>query len=201
MSSRATRTRNAILDAAGRLWLERGLHGVGLEEVAAAAGVTRRTIYLHFGNKSELLLAYVHRSEEEAGLPQLVGQMATAQTARELFEVLGRVQVEYVPKIFPGLRLVHAARLGDPAAAAIWDDRMLARRTVFRALATRLSERGELDPSLSIDDAVGLLWVLTSPQMYEFLVVDGGWDIERYRAHIVRLLGRALLAGAPESAG
>ena len=193
LSSRSRRTREAILEAAGRLWLERGLHGVGLEEVAAAAGVTRRTIYLHFGGKSDLLLAYVHRSEEQAGLPRLVAEMASAPNGRELFEVLGRVQVEYVPKIFPGLRLVHAARAGDPAAAAIWDDRMRARRAVFRALATRLSEQGELDPELSIDDAVGLLWVLTSPQMYEFLVVDGGWDLERYRAHIVRLLCRALL--------
>jgi hypothetical protein len=70
---------------------------------------------------------------------------------------------------------------------------MEARRSVFRILVTRLQELGELDPALSIEDATDLLWVLTSPHMYEYLVVDGGWDLERYRRHVVRLLGRALL--------
>ena len=68
-----------------------------------------------------------------------------------------------------------------------------ARRTAFRAVASRLSEMGSLDPALSLDDAVGLLWVLTAPHMYEFLVVELGWSLERYRGHIVRLIRRALL--------
>jgi len=97
------------------------------------------------------------------------------------------------------MRVVHAARASEPAAAEVWDDRMCGRRTVFRAVATRLSEMGRLDPALSIDDAVGLIWVLTSPHMYEYLVVDGGWSLERYRAHIVRLLNRALLVSGPIS--
>lgn len=192
-SSRAERTRVAIIEAAGRLWTERGLHGVGLEEVAAAAGVTRRTVYLHFDGKAALLLAYVHHSEAGAGLPDLVSAMSAAATPAEIFEVLGRVQVEYVPKVYPSMRQVHAARVGEPAAAQVWEDRMRGRRTVFRALATRLSEMGALDPALTVDDAVGLIWVLTSPHMYEYLVVDLGWSLERYRTHIVRLLGRTLL--------
>jgi hypothetical protein len=91
------------------------------------------------------------------------------------------------------MRLVHAARAGEVAANEVWEDRMRARRALFRRLATRLSDMGELDPALSIDDAVGLFWVITSPHMYEYLVVDGGWSLERYRAQIVRLLSRALL--------
>jgi len=192
-SSRADRTRTAIIEAAGRLWMERGLHGVGLEEVAAAAGVTRRTVYLHFGSKPALLLAYVHRSEAGAGLPSLVAAMTTAATPGEMIETLGRIQVEYVPKVFASMRLVNAARSSEPAAAEVWDDRMRARRTAFRAVASRLSEMGSLDPALSLDDAVGLLWVLTAPHMYEFLVVELGWSLERYRGHIVRLIRRALL--------
>ena len=70
---------------------------------------------------------------------------------------------------------------------------MEGRLRVFRVLVTRLKEMGELDPALTIDDATYLLWVLTSPHMYEYLVIDGGWDLERYSRHIVRLLGRALL--------
>ena len=70
---------------------------------------------------------------------------------------------------------------------------MAGRRTVFRMLAEGMREREELAAELSIDDAVMLIWTLTSPQMYEYLVVDGGWSLARYRKHIVRLLRRALL--------
>lgn len=52
---------------------------------------------------------------------------------------------------------------------------------------------GAIDPALDVEDAVGLRWVLTAPHMYEFLVVDLGWSLERYRGHIVRLIRRALL--------
>lgn len=176
--------------------MERGLNGVGLEEVAAAAGVTRRTVYLHFGSKAALLLGYVHHSEASAGLPGLVAAFAAATTPEAIFELMGRIQVEYVPQVYPSMRVVHAARAGEPAAAEVWEDRMRERRTVFRRLAGRLSQMGALDPALSIEDAVGLIWVLTSPHMYEYLVVDGGWSLERYRGHIVRLLKRSLLRPA-----
>lgn len=192
-SSRTERTRTAIIEAAGRLWLERGLHGVGLEEVAREAGVTRRTVYLQFKNKSALLLAYAHYSEAGSGLPGLVATMLAATTPDEIFEALARAQVEYVPLVYPSMRLVHAARGSDEAANEVWMDRMQARRRVFRILVTRIAEIGALDPALSIDDATDLLWVLTTPHMYEYLVVDGGWALDRYRSHIVRLLNRALL--------
>lgn len=53
--------RAAILDAAWRLFIERGTASVGLEEVAAEAGVSRMTVYSHFGGRAELLGAVVER--------------------------------------------------------------------------------------------------------------------------------------------
>ncbi len=70
---------------------------------------------------------------------------------------------------------------------------MRRRRATFRLVAARIQAQSRLDPRLSLDDAVMLIWVLTSPHMYEYLVVDGGWSLKRYRAHIVRLLRQALL--------
>ena len=57
MSSRRQRTRSNILDSALRLLVERGYHGVGKEEVARDAGVSRQALYQHFKSKSELLVA------------------------------------------------------------------------------------------------------------------------------------------------
>ena len=57
----AQETRNAILDAAERVFLERGVSHTSLAEIAAAAGVTRGAIYWHFANKSDVFDALFER--------------------------------------------------------------------------------------------------------------------------------------------
>jgi AcrR family transcriptional regulator len=48
-----------ILDAAGRLFYEEGIHATGVEAIAEAAGVTKKTIYDRFGSKDALIAAYL----------------------------------------------------------------------------------------------------------------------------------------------
>jgi TetR/AcrR family acrAB operon transcriptional repressor len=57
----AAETRNAIIDAAERVFSARGVSHTSLEDIAKAAGVTRGAIYWHFKNKSELFTAMVNR--------------------------------------------------------------------------------------------------------------------------------------------
>jgi TetR/AcrR family transcriptional regulator, regulator of autoinduction and epiphytic fitness len=47
-------SREAIVDAAGRLFLERGFGAVSMDELAEAAGVARRTLYNQFASKEEI---------------------------------------------------------------------------------------------------------------------------------------------------
>jgi AcrR family transcriptional regulator len=54
-------TADKILDAATPLFYRRGLGAVTLDEIAAAANVTKRTLYYHFPTKDELVVAYLHR--------------------------------------------------------------------------------------------------------------------------------------------
>jgi AcrR family transcriptional regulator len=49
------RTRTALLDAAERLFFERGWEGTSLGAVATDAGVTKQTLLRHFGSKDGLL--------------------------------------------------------------------------------------------------------------------------------------------------
>ncbi|MGF0116257.1 TetR/AcrR family transcriptional regulator [Promicromonospora sp. Marseille-Q5078] len=48
-----------ILDAASRLFYARGLHAVGVDTIAAEAGVTKKTLYDRFGSKEALEVAYL----------------------------------------------------------------------------------------------------------------------------------------------
>ena len=60
----ALETRERILDAAERVFQQKGVSRTSLNEVAAAAGVTRGAIYWHFQNKAELFDAMILRVVE-----------------------------------------------------------------------------------------------------------------------------------------
>lgn len=62
---RADRRRLEIALAAGRLFAERGYAATRLEDVAAAAGVTKPIVYRHFGSKKGLYLTLLRRHEED----------------------------------------------------------------------------------------------------------------------------------------
>jgi AcrR family transcriptional regulator len=59
----AARNRAAVLDAAGRLFAERGVDSVSMDEVAAAAGVGKGTLFRRFGDKAGLATALLDARE------------------------------------------------------------------------------------------------------------------------------------------
>src|ERR1700751_1530390 len=50
-----------VLDAARKLFLERGFEGASIDEIAQAARAGKQTIYARFSNKRELFIAMVTR--------------------------------------------------------------------------------------------------------------------------------------------
>lgn len=58
-------TRDAVLDNAARLFVEQGYGATSLDEVAAAARVTKGAIYHHFSNKAALMTALIDRLERD----------------------------------------------------------------------------------------------------------------------------------------
>jgi len=55
MPRSAQRTRTRILEAAYRLFRRQGYNRVSMDEIAAAAALTKRTLYHHFRSKDQLL--------------------------------------------------------------------------------------------------------------------------------------------------
>jgi AcrR family transcriptional regulator len=60
-------TRERVLQAADRLWGEKGVRGASLDDIAHAASVTKPTVYYYFPNKSALFTAVVCSVLEEHG--------------------------------------------------------------------------------------------------------------------------------------
>ena len=60
------RTRQRILDAAYGLFRRKGFTRAGMDDIAAATGVTKRTLYHHFESKDALLAAVLDAQHELA---------------------------------------------------------------------------------------------------------------------------------------
>lgn len=61
MPKPAAETRGRILDQAYELFYRRGFARVGMDEIAEAARVTKRTVYYHFTSKDDLLAAVLEQ--------------------------------------------------------------------------------------------------------------------------------------------
>jgi AcrR family transcriptional regulator len=66
MTAKAEETRNRILDAALRLFRERGFAETTMRDVAGEAGVATGAAYYYYRSKEELVLAFYVRTEQEA---------------------------------------------------------------------------------------------------------------------------------------
>jgi len=64
----------SILDAATRLFIERGLDGTSMYDIAAELGVTRTAVYYYFKNKEAILAALTDSVTRQAG--QIATQFA-----------------------------------------------------------------------------------------------------------------------------
>lgn len=78
MPRSAAVTRKRILDAAYVEFRRKGFARVGVDEIAAAAKITKRTLYYHFDSKDTLLAAVLERQHELAVLAwdQFSGELA-----------------------------------------------------------------------------------------------------------------------------
>jgi AcrR family transcriptional regulator len=172
---------------------ERGFHGVGLEEVALEAGVSRQAVYLHFHSKTGLLLALVDHVFKTEAPAELVSGWARASTGLDALEAAIAFHAAYEPRVYRFARVLHAARREEPAADAAWRNRMRARRANYRRVAELLARDGVLIQTWSVKEAADLLWALTSLHMFEYLVIESHWSIQRYKRHLRTVVYRALV--------
>ncbi|NKY28418.1 TetR/AcrR family transcriptional regulator [Nocardia gamkensis] len=104
------RTRATILEAAEPLLYERGLDGVGMTELCARLGVSKETLYRHFGTKDGLVRAVLEARGEKVGA-WLAGAVESAgdDPAEQLAAVFDALGEWYSQPAFRGCAMVNAA--------------------------------------------------------------------------------------------
>lgn len=87
--------RDEILDAAARLFADRGYPGTGVDDIGAAVGITGPSVYKHFPSKDAILVAIGRRS----ALRLEAGAMAAALVTSDPAELLDLLVDSYVRAI------------------------------------------------------------------------------------------------------
>src|ERR1700760_1998718 len=102
-------SREAIVEAAEHLFMERGFGAVSMDELAEAAGVARRTLYNQFASKEEIfreMLARLSSQLEQAFPPSI----ETKGDVEDLLRLVGReiLKLHKYPQYLGFLRMVAA---------------------------------------------------------------------------------------------
>ena len=92
MATRSKDTKRRIIDAAYGLFYRNGFARAGVDDIAAAAGITKRTLYYHFASK-DALVAAVLALQHELALAQIQG-WARRMTGDPL-AVVGKLFAEF----------------------------------------------------------------------------------------------------------
>ncbi|MFE9312738.1 ScbR family autoregulator-binding transcription factor [Streptomyces sp. NPDC006706] len=148
---RAIRTRRTILEAAARVFEERGYQAATIAEILSTAGVTKGALYFHFGSKEQLAQGVLSEQDQQFVIPDRACKL------QELTDtvLLHAYRLQSDPMVRAGVRLSmdqHAEGLDRSGPFLRWSD-------VCQRLLEKAQAQGELMPhvvpSVTADVLVG----------------------------------------------
>lgn len=194
----AAATRQAILDAAERLFGERGYVGTSVAEVAEEARVALKTVYAVFGTKGEVLRALwnlrMRGDEEPVSMAERTWYRAVVEEPdprRRLALVAHNVRVvrERTAHV---TEIVRQAAPADEQIAELWER---FQREFYELGVRGIVETLARDRVLATDvtTASDIGWTLTHPDLYQLLVRQRGWSPEAYERWLAETLAAQLI--------
>ncbi len=193
MSSPQETTRTRILNASWKLLESNQGKGVRMTDIAKRSGISRQALYLHFKTRAELLIATTRHIDEVKGVDGRLEKSRAANTGVERLERYVDAWGNYIPEIYGIGKALLAMKDTDTEAAAAWDDRMQAVRHGCVAVVDALIEDGHLASPHTRDEAIDILWTMLSVRNWEQLVVECGWDQQKYVSKITTVAKQSLL--------
>jgi AcrR family transcriptional regulator len=176
-----------VLSVSSSLFAERGYYAIGMEEIAAAAEVSRATLYRHFSTKDKILAELTRRAvaeieEHAAALPAMAPDSLTEW-------MLGYVRFH---RTYRGvIRAWFDGTVAEQLSDADVDHGIGA---IFQAVAALLST---VDLPAGVDaDVAGAVFVAVLGRMSEPTGASASDSDERAALLMVKLLRRSLLRTA-----
>lgn len=203
--ARTRLARAAVVDAARRLFIERGYGAATIEAISKAADVPPATVYRLFSSKAGILKALVDASivgdDEDvpmAARPQ-VRSLLDEPDVRELVAGFVMVAAQVNRRVAPIYGVLVSAAGSDRDAAAVLEQLNRQRQDGQRLIARSVAAASELRPELRERDAADIIHALMSPEVYRLLVIDRRWPTDRYVRWLTRTVTDQLLVPAAET--
>ena len=195
----AQETRRRICRAAHDLFIRQGYAATTIEQIAAAAGVARPTVFTAVGNKRQLikLLRDVALSGDEEPIPvpqrdwmrrvfdDPDPRRALALYAENLRSMFGRAAAIELT--------IEAAADADPDIRELYTLALEQRRHGCGLIVKSVADKGPLRDGLDLEGAADILFAVASPAIYRLLVRLRMWSPERYRDWLADTLISQLL--------
>lgn len=201
-ATQAQDTRRRIVTAAAELFVAAGFGSTTVDAIAAAAGVSRKTVFTAVGGKVELLSLALDWAIAGDDAPISVGDrpevraLIQLEDPAALLDGWARVLVGIDARVAELFVAIEAAANLDPAAREVFDTSNEQRRDGARMIVDAVASLGGLRRGLRRAEAVDIAWLLSDPVLYRRLVGGRGWTVARFEKWLAATLRHQLLAGA-----
>jgi TetR/AcrR family transcriptional repressor of mexJK operon len=139
--------REAILEASKKLFVQMGFDAVSMDQIATEAGVSKLTVYSHFGDKESLFAAAVE-SHCANGMPPSLFEDCPGVPVRECLGTIATAFYAMIssPEAVAGHRILCSPQLaGTPLPQMFWESGPRRVQEGFAALLDARVATGELD--------------------------------------------------------
>ena len=199
----AAATRERLLDAAERVFRDRGVTRTSLAEVAAEAGVTRGAVYWHFRDKADLFTAMCQRATSPL---DTLAERASEANGGSPLEALRRLCVEALEHLSGDARaqavfeiMFHRSELaGELACIAERHDRDCRQaRARVESVIARAVAVGELPRDTDTALAVEALYAYLTGLMHGWTLDPASFDLRACAPALVDTFVAGLVARPP----
>ena len=198
--AQANETRRHILEAARKLFMERGYAGATAEAIAAQAGVSAQTIYAIFKNKKRMLVSLMNVSpatgvEDHTPMPERANVQAVSQERdqhRQL-EMFAQVVAANLDQVAVVSEIMADAAKTEPDFDRILQKLNKQRLEHMTLAVQQVAANGPFREKMDEVYARDTVWTLTSPEVFLLLTQGRGWSKEKYAGWLADMLTRSLL--------
>jgi len=189
-----------VLDAARRLFVERGYAAMTMSAVAGAAGVALDTVYEVIGTKPALVRALVETAisgTDEAVAAEdrdYVRRIRATPSAPAKLAIYAAAVRAIHARLAPVVTALRAAAPAHPELGDLWREISARRARNMERFADDLMATGEVRPGLARADVADGLWLLGAPELFVLLVEERGFTPDRFERWVADGWARLILA-------
>jgi AcrR family transcriptional regulator len=146
-----------MLQAAGEAFATRGFHGSSMDEIAAAAGITKPMLYRYFGSKEGLYAVYLRRTGREL-IERVRAPDSVGRSPQDRLNAGLRGFLSYVDEHRAGWKVLHGETPG-PADASIAREVAELRQRIVRLLTILFGDEAFAHAFAGAAESVATWWI------------------------------------------